>query len=88
MGWNSSGGNTNQGGSSLWSGLVHGTNEQGEDVTASFGREGTSKEGQTLLTDGHVSQNDFYGSRDARGHDHYDGRGGGTDRGYYTGQGS
>ena len=73
----------------FWSELVHGTNEEGKEVTAKFGS--GPREGHTLLADGHKSEQEF----DAH-HDHYDGRGnsspdsrgGGTERGAYTGEGS
>lgn len=70
----------------LWSDLIHGTNEEGKEVTAKFG-EGRN-EGETLLADGHKSEAEFTGSRGNRSHDHYDGRGGGTEREQYTGEGS
>jgi len=67
---------------------VHGTDGEGKEVTASFGKEGTSKEGTTYLSDGHKSDKDFWGSKDNKGHDDYNGKGGGTERGQYTGEGS
>lgn len=67
---------------------VFGTDNDGNDVTVATGREGTSKEGQTLISDGHKSDADFKGEPGSRGHDHYDGKGGGTDRGEYKGEGS
>ncbi len=85
------GGNTGQGGDRTYSGLYHGTDEQGNDVTAAFGREDTPKEGHTFLADGHKDANEFYGENAEypdKGHDHYNGRGGGTSRGRYTGEGS
>lgn len=81
-------GNTGQGGDRAYGGLIHGTDAQGNDVTAAFGRDGTKQEGETLMSDGHKDAADFYGDRDDKGHDHYDGRGGGTSRGQYTGEGS
>lgn len=65
--------------------IVHGTTADGQEVTASFGRADTSREGHTLLSDGHRSASEFYSEG---GHDHYDGRGGGTERGAYNGEGS
>lgn len=73
----------------LWDGPHHGTNNQGKNVTVSFGEKGTTKEGETLISDGHKSSSDFFGdSKSTKGHDHYNGKGGGTDRGQYTGEGS
>jgi hypothetical protein len=69
-----------------WSEPVHGTDGQGNDVTASFGY--GSKDGQTLLGDGHQDPQSFLQS----GHDHYGAGNGpndnGTQRGQYTGNGS
>ena len=89
-GYNPNGGNTGQGGDDTRTGLVHGTDAQGKDVTASFGRPGTNAgdQGDALLSDDHKSAADFYGSKGNKGHDHYNGRGGGTQRGQYTGEGS
>lgn len=62
---------------------VHGTTPQGS-VTAAFGV--GQHDGEIYLADGHVeSQEGFWGSADDKGHDHYDGRGRGTQRGRYTG---
>ncbi|RBY76884.1 hypothetical protein DQ239_11845 [Blastococcus sp. TF02-09] len=57
------------------------------EVTASFGR--GAADGETLLADGHArSRSQFDGHRGKRGHDHYDGQGGGADhRGKYNGPG-
>ena len=63
---------------------VQGTDSSGRDVTASFGISGSSREGETLVSDGHKSGNDFMQSNQ---HDHYDGSGGGKDRGQYSGGG-
>lgn len=68
---------------------VHGTTADGSPVTASFGTDGTQKEGHTYLRDGHADGNeDFWGPDGDKQHDHYDGRGGGTTRGRYTCHGS
>lgn len=68
---------------------VHATTEDGNEVTASFGHNGGPGEGETLLADGHAEEmDDFYGVRGNKQHDHYNGRGGATDRGKYTGPGS
>ena len=69
-----------------WSELIHGTTADGQDVTARFGQGGN--EGHTLLSDGHKPLQDFTGASGNRGHDHYDGQGGGTQRDQYTGYGS
>jgi hypothetical protein len=66
--------------------LIFGTTKQGKPVTARFGT--GKRSGHTLLSDGHKSRSEFTGKRGNRGHDHYDGRGGGTRRGKYTGYGS
>lgn len=73
------------GGDRRWTPPVHGTTSDGRAVTASFSR--TDEE--SLLRDGHAgSPEGFYGNRGDKQHDHYDGRGGGTTRGRYTGKGS
>ena len=61
-----------------WDGPHHGTNDQGDKVTASFGTGSNSD--QTLIARGHKSDSDFYGTRGNRGHDHY-GDGVNKDRG-------
>lgn len=70
-----------------WSDPVHGTNAQGQDVTASFGF--GKHEGHTLLADGHKDPQQFMQSGQ---HDHFGPGNGpnnnGTNRGQYTGQGS
>jgi hypothetical protein len=81
------------GGDNSYEPPVHGVTADGQPVTASFGREGTSKEGHTLLSDGHVSSgNDFYGPNHGERHDHYgpgNGRNNnGTRRGQHTGYGA
>jgi hypothetical protein len=68
-------------GDRTYTSAVHGTDSSGKDVTASFGRDGTSREGHTLISDGHKSDSAFY--KDG-GHDHADGKGGSSDRGAYT----
>lgn len=57
---------------------IWGTDSQGNDVTVSFGREGSSREGHTLISSGHKSDSDFYKEG---GHDHADGQGGYASRG-------
>lgn len=70
-----------------WSELIFGTTKQGKPVTARFGK--GEYAGHTLLSDGHKTRKDFTGKRGVRGHDHYDGQGGGAKpRGKYTGYGS
>lgn len=74
------------GGDRSWTAPVYGCDEDGNDVTVSFGRDGTSREGQTLIASGHVSASEFYArdaNNNATGHDHADGRGGYADRGAY-----
>lgn len=70
-----------------WSEPVHGTDGDGNPVTASFGS--GSREGETLLSDGHKDTQSFM---DSSGHDHYGSGDGpndnGTSRGQYTGNGS
>jgi hypothetical protein len=65
---------------------IHATDEEGRDITVSFGRNGTRYEGQTLIADGHLTADEFYKTV---GHDHAhpsDRRHGGyTDRGKYSG---
>lgn len=72
---------------SKWGAPVQGTDSEGNDVTASFGS--GSKEGETLLSDGHKDSGSFIQSDS---HDHYGSGDGindnGTDRGAYTGEGS
>lgn len=68
---------------------VHGTTEDGHPVTAAFGLEGTHREGQTYLADGYADDyGNFWGPKDAKQHEDYDGHGGGTQRGKHTGYGS
>lgn len=77
-------GNTDRYGDNRYTDPVHGTTDDGREVTASFGREGTSREGHSLLRDGHAeTPDDFYGSNGAEQHDHFDGRGG-TQRGKHS----
>lgn len=66
---------------------VHGVTWDGMPVTAAFGM--GDRLGQTYLADGHVeTPGEFWGPRTDKRHDDYDGRGGGTQRGYFTGYGS
>lgn len=74
------------GSSPTFTSAIEGTNSEGQDVTAAFGK--GEAEGHTLMSDGNKSQSEFTGKSESRGHDHYDGKGGGTDRGQYTGEGS
>ena len=63
-------GSGDTGGDRNWSAPVHGSTADGRDVTASFGQ--GSRDGETLISDGHVGLGQFYGSRgDGKGHDHY-----------------
>lgn len=63
-----------------WSKSEHGTDDQGREVTAAFGR-GT-KAGETLIADGHLPEREF---KQSSNHDHADGRGGYQDRGKHSG---
>ena len=69
---------------------VHATTETNRDVTASFGQ--GSKDGHTLLSDGHKDDASFWGTQGHKGHDHYGSGNGrnnnGTNRGMYNGTGS
>lgn len=79
-------GNTGWGGDRSWTGPSHGTDSQDRPVTVAFGRAGTPRDGHTMIRDGHAtSPSGFYGPKSAKEHDHYDGRGGGTERGKYSG---
>lgn len=77
-------GNGEVGGDRSYTSPVYGQTADGHDVTVSFGQ--GSRDGHTLISDGHVSGSQFYG---AGGHDHY-GPNGETgsngDRGAYTGK--
>ena len=55
-------------------------------MTISFGREDSKQAGQSMIADGHASQkSEFYGPKHDKQHDHYDGKGGSTERGKYSG---
>lgn len=75
------------GGGRNWSPPVHATTQDGRPVTVSFGQ--GSREGDTLIADGHVDFDTFYERRrdGLKGHNHYLVNGdqaGGIDRGRYT----
>lgn len=75
------------GATSTHSAAVHGMTADGQPVTAAFGH--GRHEGRTFLADGHAqTYPDFWGPRTEKRHDDYDGQGGGTQRGYFTGYGS
>jgi hypothetical protein len=59
-------------GNRVWEPRVYGTDEQGREVTAAFGRPGTSKEGQTMIAGDHVPGWRFYqlDAAGLKGHDH------------------
>lgn len=65
-------GNGEIGGDGSWTSPVYGATADGSPVTVSFGQE--SRDGHTLIADGHVSGSEFY-HRDRntkeKGHDHY-----------------
>lgn len=79
------------GGDRSWETPIHGTDAEGRDVTVSFGRKGTPHEGQTLIADGHLTSDEFYGRNEhgKKPHDHSnpaDSRNDGyKDRGKYSG---
>jgi len=79
-----------QGDGKLWEPRVYGTDERGRDVTASFGKAGTTREGHVMISDGHVPGWKFYtkDNQGIKGHDHI-GPGATlpTQRGKYTGLG-
>lgn len=52
-----------------WTAPAHGSTEDGENVTASFGQ--GPREGETLISRDHVGMSDFYGKRGKKGHDHF-----------------
>lgn len=68
-----------------WNGRVYGTDGDGRFVTAAFGREGTSREGHSLIAEGHNSDFSFYDkdSDGVKGHDHLLPDGRKVDRGRY-----
>lgn len=70
----------------LWTGRVYGTDESDREVTAAFGRDGTTREGETMIALGHNSNWEFYasdsGAGQEKGHDHA-GPQGYKDRGKY-----
>lgn len=49
---------------------IHATTEGGRAITIAFGKDGTSRAGQILVADGHVSGSSFYGNCRPKGHDH------------------
>ena len=65
---------------------VHGLTADGQPVTLAEGL--GDKAGHIYLRDGHAENGQFWGSTGNKHHDHYDGQGGGSERGKYTGQGS
>lgn len=65
-------GNGEVDGNNNWTPPVHGSTRDGRAVTVSFGL--GSRNGETLICDGHVSRERFWGSRKKhvpKGHDHY-----------------
>lgn len=78
--------------SSNYTAPVHATDERGNDITVSFGKEEKGRGGETLISDGHVTHDQFYRKDDyghTVGHDHFMGDGSAAgrygDRGTYTG---
>lgn len=79
----------NNGGDRSFTAPVYGTDEEGNSVTVSFGRDGSKQEGETWIADGHVTGQEFYATDsngNSIGHDHADGKGGYADRGAYSGK--
>ena len=71
-----------------WHPPVHGTTADGKPVTVSFGKDGSAQAGNTGISDGHVSDAEYY-ERDSPGrtvgHDHYGPKGESYgDRGKYS----
>lgn len=67
----------------LWSPRVYGTDAEDHFVTVAFGKDGTPREGHTLISLGHVPGIEFYEDQKGRkGHEH-SGPTGITDRGHY-----
>lgn len=63
-------GNGEVGGGRTWDSPVYGQTGDGQDVTVSFGK--GSRDGQTLISSGHVSGSMFYdGNGSDKGHDHF-----------------
>lgn len=74
-------GNGEAGGDRNWASPVHGTTDDGREVTVSFGQ--GYREGHTGIADGHVDGASYYGPS---GHDHYGPQGQAYgDRGAYNG---
>jgi hypothetical protein len=75
------------GGNRNWEAPFHATTREGRLVTVSFGK-GT-RAGETLICDGHVDLDTFYGNKNlriAKGHDHFDATGSyAAKRGKYRG---
>lgn len=55
------------GGNNSWSAPIYGCDSEGNDVTVSFGQ--NNHQGETLISSGHKSFDDFYNKNS--GHDHY-----------------
>jgi hypothetical protein len=66
----------------LWEPRIYGTDESGQEVTAAFGKTGTAREGEILISSDHRPGWDFFGPKDNKGHDH-SGPQGMTERGQY-----
>lgn len=62
---------------------IWGTDSDGKEVTVAFGRDNTTERGGVIISEGLKSDKDFNGTKDDRGHDHFNGQAGGTDRGQY-----
>jgi len=64
-------GNGEVAGDDVWASPVHGTTNDGQDVTVSFGQ--GNNQGQTLISRGHTSMSEFYEPQadGQKGHDHY-----------------
>lgn len=62
-------GNGQVGGDRNWHPPVHGTTASGRKVTFSEGR--GPRDGETLISRGHVGMDRFYGKSGDKGHDHF-----------------
>lgn len=60
--------------------VFHGSDADGNDVT--YADDG---KGDYYISDGHKDDSNFWGTKEAKGHDHGDNKGGYNDRGQYTG---
>lgn len=59
------------GGDRAYESPIHGTDAEGRDVTASFGRQGTPHEDDLLISEGHKTSDEFFQTEPELGHDHH-----------------